>query len=80
MSENNGFWNTSKQTSNQRWNSTEQSTESLKAKLSAHHRRAIDEIEVADTDYYEDNIYDEPEYWRSGHYFSAGEKKYRARQ
>ena len=80
MSEISKLWNVSEQSSKQSWSSVEQSTENLKAKLSAHHRRAIDEIEVADTDYYEDNIYDEPEYWRSGHYFLAGEKKHRAGQ
>ena len=79
MSEHNGFWKTS-EPSKHALSSSEQSTDSLKEKFSTHHRRVIDEIEVADTDFYEDNIYDEPEYWRSGHYFSTGEKRHRARQ
>ena len=80
MPEKEGLWNKTENAAKHIWSSAEQSAEKLKEKLSAHHRRAIDEIEVAETDFYEDNMYDEPEYWRSGHYFSAGEKKHRARQ
>lgn len=30
-----------------------------------HHSRMRDEAEFSDYDFYEDNIYDEPEYWRT---------------
>jgi hypothetical protein len=29
-----------------------------------HQRKMREEVEFAETDFYEDNIYDEPEYWQ----------------
>ena len=33
--------------------------------FSRYHRKMRDEIELSEADFYEDNIYDEPEYWQS---------------
>ncbi len=33
--------------------------------FSRYHRKIRDEIELSEADFYEDNIYDEPEYWRT---------------
>lgn len=74
MTEHGGVWNKTKETSENVWNDAKHITEDawqstkhaagdLKEKLSRHHRKMRDEIEFAETDFYEDNIYDEPEYW-----------------
>lgn len=57
------------------WSDVKKSAENFKEKMRTHHRRAIDEIELADADFYEDNIYDDPEYWRSTQYFSKNFEK-----
>lgn len=67
MTENDGLWHKTENAAKTAWSDVKNSAEFLKEKIKAHHRRAEEEVEFADVDFYEDNIYDEPEYWRSGH-------------
>ena len=80
MEENNGFWSKTENAAKQTWGDIKNSAESLKEKMSMHRRRAEEEMDFGETDFYEDNIYDEPEYWRSSHYYSAGRKSQKTHQ
>ena len=67
MTQKNGLWHKTENAAKTAWSDVKNSAELLKEKMKAHHHRAEEEVEFADTDFYEDNIYDEPEYWHSGH-------------
>ena len=44
-----------------------------------YHDKMRDEIEFSETDYYEDNIYDEPEYWRYPHFKEYNDSRHEIR-
>lgn len=71
MTHNSGMRQKTGYTAKSEWHGFKNSTEYLKEKMREHHHRAMEEVEFADTDFYEDNIYDEPEYRRSGHYYTS---------
>ncbi|MBR3676602.1 MAG: hypothetical protein IKN71_05670 [Alphaproteobacteria bacterium] len=46
------------------WSSSEHSLDNIRERMLHHQRKMREEVEFAETDFYEDNIYDEPEYWQ----------------
>ncbi len=44
-----------------------------------YHNKLRNEIEFSEADFYEDNIYDEPEYWGSPDYFETSLNRHEAR-
>lgn len=44
-----------------------------------YHNKLRDEIEFSETDFYEDNIYDEPEYWRTPRFKEYNDSRHEIR-
>lgn len=73
MTESGRTWDKAETNSKKIWSSSECYTNDFREKMLRHQRKMREEVEFAETDFYEDNIYDEPEYWQ----MSAHTKKSR---
>ncbi len=54
-------------------------TDYKKGIFAHYHDKMRNEIEFSETDFYEDNIYDEPEYWRMPHFTESNKNRHDAR-
>lgn len=64
MTENRGLQHKTETPVKSVWSGSAYATDSLKEKMLRSHRKMCEELDFAESDFYEDNIYDEPDYWQ----------------